>query len=151
MATTFGVARAAARAVIGDLFQAGYSATGALNLLRQEGFGYRRQTFLADWREITGVKKLTNITRFIPRNKRPSVGVMTPKASPVGGEYTYRFRTEMYNPTTGVTTTEHYGVSSDRLLTVEEAEIETQNAIITGESAPDRLYVKGSLISVLRR
>lgn len=151
MATLYGVARASARAVIGSLFENGYSATQSLRLLQIEGLGYRRQTFLADWREITGVKKLERVTRFIPKNKRPTEGLMTPKASPVGGEYTYRFETEMYNPVTGETSKLNFGVTSDRRLTVDEAEQETMNAIEEGESAPGLIYQRGSLISVLRR
>lgn len=145
------ISRAVARSIIPTLFKEGYSATRALAILKIEGLSYRRQTFLADWREVTGVAKLKRLTRFIPKTKHPTVGIMTPKASPVGGKYTYNFEFDVRDPITGEWTKRSYGYSSDDFLTVQEAENRTRANIIEGES--DTSLEKGSavLTSVLKR
>uniref|UniRef100_A0A6M3JQG1 Uncharacterized protein n=1 Tax=viral metagenome TaxID=1070528 RepID=A0A6M3JQG1_9ZZZZ len=76
---------------------------------------------------------------------------MTKKASPVGGLYTYRFECRMRDPSTGRTRVDMYGVTTDDLLTPEEALEETKDKIVEGQYEPYEEFVRGRLIAVLRR
>jgi len=72
------ILRALGRSVIPKLFTAGYSATRGLEALKAMGYGYRKKRYLADWREITGAKKLERVYKFIPKKYALSYALMAP-------------------------------------------------------------------------
>ena len=96
------VARSLARMQMGKLFRLGYTGNQAAKFLRKEIGGlYRRQVFQADWREITGVEKVKESFRFIPKKYRLSFGLTVPRATPLPTNYQYLFRLGGLDPETG--------------------------------------------------
>ena len=144
-------ARAIGRSVIKSLFDAGYSANAGLNLLIREGAGYRRQDFLADWRELVSTAQKETFFSAMPDYVRPTRAMMTPKAFPVGEKYTYTFRVNLYDPKTGTLfEDQNYSISTDRILAVGEAEEELQDRL-SEEQYEGLEYTAGLLTSVKRR
>ena len=146
-----GVARAVGRSVIPRLFREGYSANAALRQLRSMGMGYRRITYLADWRELTGVTKLENVVKYVRKGYRPSPSLFVEKAMAVGRERTYTAEMELYKRSTGESTKENYSITTDEDLTVEQAEREIEKHGEEGMSWPGWEVTKTTLISCKRR
>jgi len=117
-----GILRAAGRAVIPKLFSGGYSATAALNHLKGIGFGYRRTTFLADWREITGAKKVEAAFRFAPRKYRMSYQMMAPTETFQQEKYKYVFRAHGRDTKTGQLIARTMSMGDSSRLSPDEAE-----------------------------
>ena len=129
MVLAAGILRAAGRAVIPKLFAGGYSATAALKQLKGIGYGYRRKTFLADWREITGAKKVEAAFRFAPRKYRLSYQLMAPTETFQQEKYKYVFRTHGWDTTTGKRTSRTMSMGDSRRLSPDEAEGEYANIL----------------------
>lgn len=96
-----GIMRAVVRATIPKLFAGGYSANAALKYLKTFGPVIRRKTFLADWREITGAKKVEAAFRFAPRKYRLSYQMMAPTETFQQEQYKYVFRAHGRDTKTG--------------------------------------------------
>jgi len=122
MALAAGIMRAVVRAVIPKLFAGGYSANAALNHLKTFGPVIRRQTFLADWREITGAKKVEAAFRFAPRKYRLSYQMMAPTETFQQEKYKYVFRTHGWDTTTGERTSRTMSMGDSRKLSPDDAE-----------------------------
>ena len=129
MALAAGIMRAVVRAVIPKLFAGGYSANAALNHLKTFGPVIRRQTFLADWREITGAKKVEAAFRFAPRKYRLSYQMMAPTETFQQEKYKYVFRTHGWDTTTGERTSRTMSMGDSRRLSPDEAEEEYANIL----------------------
>lgn len=123
MVWTQAARRAVARAVIPKLFAEGYSASAALRVFSTIGPGLRRKLWLADWREITGAKKLERVYRFIPKKLRLSYALMAPTETFQRREFKYVFDTEVLDTKTGKSETRTQSMESDRRLSPEEAMI----------------------------
>lgn len=144
-------ARAIGRSVIKSLFDAGYSANAGLNLLIREGAGYRRQDFLADWRELVSTAQKETFFSSMPDYVRPTRAMMTPKAFPVGEKYRYTFKVNLYDPVTKETfENKPYSIGVDRILSVGEAE-ETLAVRLETDTEKGLEYIGGYLIGVARR
>jgi len=122
MAILAGILRAAGRAVIPKLFAGGYSATAALNKLKTFGYGYRRKTFLADWREITGAKKIEAAFRFAPRKYRLSYQMMAPTETFQQEKYKYVFRAFGRDTKTGQLVSRTMSMGDSARLSPDDAE-----------------------------
>lgn len=123
MAISSLVVRSLTRAAIPKMFRAGMSASAAARFMRAEVGGfYRRQTFLADWREITGVEKLKESFRYIPKKYRLSFNLMAPVASEMPTKYRYLFRVSGINPETGAVEHAWTSMLDDVRLSPERAE-----------------------------
>ncbi len=93
MAISSLVARSLFRSAIPKLFAQGYSLNKAADYMRgQIGGLYRRTTYQADWREITGVEKIKESFRYIPKKYRLSFGLTVPRAGRMSTNYQYLFR-----------------------------------------------------------
>ena len=133
MVLAAGILRAAGRAVIPKLFAGGYSATAALGQLKTLGYGYRRQTFLADWREITGAKKIEAAFRFAPRKYRLSYQMMAPTETFQQQKFKYVFRAHGRDTKTGQLVSRTMSMGNNARLSPDEAE--DQYANILGDEA----------------
>lgn len=67
----------------------GYSANRALEILRSQGLGYRRQDFLRDWAIITGHGIKADRLKHVPKEKRVSLELHSPTAWLRPQEYAY--------------------------------------------------------------
>jgi len=122
MVLAAGILRAAGRAVIPKLFAGGYSATAALKQLKGIGYGYRRTTFLADWREITGAKKVEAAFRFAPRKYRLSYQMMAPTDTFQQQKYKYVFRAHGRDTKTGQLISRTMSMGDNVRMSPDEAE-----------------------------
>jgi len=129
MALATGIMRAVVRAVIPKLFAGGYSANAALNYLKTLGPVIRRKTFLADWREITGAKKVEASFRFAPRKYRLSYQMMAPTETFQQEKYKYVFRVHGRDTKTGQLTSRTMSMGDSRQLSPDEAEEQYANII----------------------
>lgn len=99
MAISSLVARSLIRSAIPKLFRAGYSRNAAMEFMKgQIGKGYRRQVYLADWREITGVEKVKESFKYIPKKYRLSFNLLVPRATPMSTNYQYLYRVVGFDP-----------------------------------------------------
>lgn len=124
MSIITGLARSIGRSVIPKLFTLGFTPTAGLAYLRKLGQGYRKTTFLADWREITGAKKLERVYRFIPKKYSLSYALMAPTETFQQHQYRYIFDVTGENLLTGERETRTMSLGTDRHFSIEEAEAE---------------------------
>lgn len=129
MALAAGILRAAGRAVIPKLFTGGFSATAALGQLKKLGYGYRRKTFLADWREITGAKKIEASFRFAPRKYRLSYQMMAPTETFQQQKYKYVFRAHGRDTKTGQLISRTMSMGDNVRMSPDEAEEQYANIL----------------------
>lgn len=151
MAGIHTLARAVGRSAIPLLQKAGYTATAGLRLLMTQGYGYRWSDYFGDWREYRQTKERERFFRRMPLDRKPPVGLMVKKASPVGGKYTYRFRALMRDTTTGRERYEWKSVSIDERITPQEAQERLVHNIDRADYERYEEYVRGTLRTVLRR
>jgi len=124
MAILAGITRSVARSVIPKMFTGGYSATSALAHFRGIGGQIRTKTWYADWREITGMKKLERTYRFIPRKHRLSYSMMAKTESLQHNDYKYIFEVHGRDAETGEYTTRVMSFGSERRYSPDEIEAE---------------------------
>lgn len=131
MVWTHTLRHALARAVIPKFINMGYSASAALRTFSDIGPGLRRKVWLADWREISGSKKLERTYRFIPKKIRLSFQMMAPTESKQQRMYKYIFDVVGTNIETGAAETRTVSFGDDRRLSIEQA-TEDMQADLTG-------------------
>lgn len=117
-----GINRVILRAFIPAFFNAGFSANQTLRIAIDLGIGVRRQTFLRDWAELTGVTRLKDTAKYIPKKFFPPQKYIIPTELRLSGRYQYKFTVEVVDRLTGKTTKEHVSLISDDLLRVGTAE-----------------------------
>ncbi len=138
MAISSLVRRSLIRAAIPKLFAAGFSANKAqayMNTLL--GGTYRRILYLADWREITGAKKLQESFRYIPKKYRLSFGLTTPRAGKMSTNYQYLFRVKGIDSKTNELTYVWTSMLDDVRMSPEEAQEIMQREIQDPRSKTD--------------
>ena len=54
----------------------GLTPTKFLAQLRLKGLGYRKQRFLADWRNVSGTEKRKDALKFVRRDRRPPMAAI---------------------------------------------------------------------------
>lgn len=119
-----GITRSVARSVIPKMFSGGFSATAALKRFRGIGGQIRTQRWYADWREITGMKKLERTYRFIPRKHRLSYSMMAKTESLQHNEYKYVFEVHGRDADTGEYTSRMMSFGSETRYSIEDVEAE---------------------------
>lgn len=125
MALVGAALRSVARTMIPRFFESGYSAAGAMRELRSlVGHAPRKQLFLADWRELTGAKKLERSYRFIPRKHALSYGLMAPTETFQSHEYRYIFDVTGKDTLTGEEVKRTMSLGSDTRYSIDKAEDE---------------------------
>jgi len=129
MAIASGIMRAVVRSVIPKMFAGGYSANSALNYLKTLGPVIRRKTFLADWREITGAKKVEAAFRFAPRKYRLNYQMMAPTETFQQEKYKYVFRIHGRNVKTGELAARTMSMGDSARLSPDEAEEQYANIL----------------------
>ena len=126
-------ARMLARQVLPELFNQGLSGTKALSYLKSKGIGYRRKTFLGDWREITGAKKLERVYKYIPKKYALNYNLMAPTETNQGKEFKYVFETDNVNSLTGEHSNGTVSMISDRRLSIDDATAEQSDLLSLSE------------------
>jgi len=118
--------RGLARQFIPEMLRIGMSTTAGLNLLRSEGVGYRRQDFLADWRDFAGIAMKRDPLRAIPKKYKPTEATIQRTDFKQTKKFNYNYKIEGYDIITQEQTETFITVASEDLLTMEEAEAEAE-------------------------
>ena len=93
--------RSLARNLFPAFYERGISANQALQELREAGLGYRRQDFLADFRQGKSIYDSETRVRFVNRDKVPSEGILESMYHGVPDRYSFVFRATGTNLETG--------------------------------------------------
>lgn len=102
----------------------GMTASKFLQGLKITTGGYRRQRFLADWRNVAGTEKRKNALMFVRRDRRPPMTAIADVDWEMSQEYMYKVRV-FVRTSPGEPLTERFvNIPSDRALTPEEVEAE---------------------------
>jgi hypothetical protein len=118
-----GAPRLVIRAVIPELYTTFKSASRALEWLSKRGFGYRKKDFFADWREVLGFDKRKEAFKYIPKKYAPYKDLMTETEYDIRSKYQYVSHIEYIEKKTGLYKEREISLPTDRLLSMEEAEM----------------------------
>ena len=135
--TVFGEVRAWTRALIPEMIKKGYSATRYYNEAVKAGTFYRKQTFLADWREFSGLMKKEKAVRSTPGYAKPKKGVMV--EVPFRKEQKYRVFADakIGKVGEGVSETRVVSFYTDELNTLDEWKQDYQDWVMRNKYKPD--------------
>jgi len=89
-----------ARNLFAGFYERGISAGAALNELQGQGLGYRRQDFLADFRQGQGVYDNSIRVRFVGENRTPSENILEGKYFGVPDRYSFVYKATGLNQST---------------------------------------------------
>jgi len=131
--TTFSENRGLARTYIPSLFEQGLSANKALDFLKEQGLGYRRQDFLADWRETSGLKAKEDTFKYIRKDFKPTAATITITEESLSREYSYIFRITGRDSLTGETKELEWRYATDNLISIAEAESIAEESMLAPE------------------
>ncbi len=93
--------RALARNLFSSFYERNLSANAALQELRNEGLGYRRQDFLNDFRVDKSSFDQASSIRYVNLDKVPSEGILEGKYHGVPDKYSLLFEYSGIDPVTG--------------------------------------------------
>ncbi len=86
--------RGLARNLFEGFYERGYTANQALQELRSEGLGYRRQDFLSDYRSGRSSFDQAASIRYVNMDKIPTEGILEPKYHGVPDKYSLLYRVD---------------------------------------------------------
>ena len=115
-----------ARRFIPAMLKQGLSASAGLRMLQDQGLGYRKTRFLADWREFSGTERKRDPLRSIPKKYRPTEATIQRTEFEQRAKFNYNFDVEGYDEILKQDVIEHITVASEEILTMQEAEDEAQ-------------------------
>lgn len=135
------IVRSLTRAAIPRMFRAGMSANAAAEFMRgQVGSLYRRTEFLADWREITGVEKIKESFKYIPKKYRLSFGLTVPRATPMATNFQYLYRIVGFDPEAKAMTYRWVSMLDDVRMAPERAEAIMSEKLLEPDKYPDKPF-----------
>lgn len=121
--------RGIARRFIPEMLQKGLTSGGGMDLLKLKGMGYRRKDFLADWREYSGRERKRDPLRSIPKKHRPTWDTIEESEYDQAAKFNYTYKVEGYDTFQQKDIESWMTVTSDTILTMEEAEEEAERLI----------------------
>ena len=151
MAKSTGVMRAEVIRRMSDAIAAGKSATKFLGEMRTAGLGYRRTTFLADWRAEAGIAKQADTIKYVRKGYVPTAAIAQAKEWKLSKEYMYKMQVKTRLQPGEPITTRFVNIMTDMPITIEAAE-----ALVAEIWAEDEGYVREEItgivpIAVVRR
>lgn len=107
----------------------GLGANRTLSLLKEMGLGYRRQTFLADYRKFAELPKKANVIKYVNRKYRLSKSLFVEPRGFMSRRFAFISKIKVYDPQRKSSFTIPNRVASMKNLTRGQAEQESLNAI----------------------
>lgn len=126
---TFGISRAIFRAMVPQLYGMGMSFNRMIREARAWGRSYRRQTMLADIREITGMYAKQYFITSMKRDIMPRPGVMVETVLRRASKYMIRATNTYQNRVTGETSVRDIAFYADNRQTLDAYEAGYKAAI----------------------
>jgi len=121
--------RGIARRFIPDMLQKGWTTGGGLSYLKKKGLGYRKQDFLADWRQFSGQERKRDPLKSVPKKYKPTWSTIQMSETMQAAKLHYSYRIEGFDTFTGKPTTEWITVATDQVLTMQQAEEEAKRLL----------------------
>jgi len=115
-----------ARRFIPEMLHMGMSASAGLRMLQGQGLGYRRTSFLTDWREFEGVERKRDPLRAIPKKYRPTEATIQRTEFEQSKKFNYTYEITGYDTIQQKDITDYITVASDDIVSMAEAEEEAQ-------------------------
>ena len=115
---------------------AGKSAGGFLREMQAAGLGYRRTTFLSDYRSVSNVKKKEGLIRYVRKDYQPSPELYAEVDWRVSREYMYKVRVQTRIKPGQPIEERFVNILSDQPMTPRELETEVQK--MWGSWYPER-------------
>ena len=115
-----------ARRFIPEMLRMGLSATSGLKMLQGQGLGYRKTTFLADWREFSGTERKRDPLRSIPKKYRPTENTIQRTEFEQAKKFNYAYEVGGYDSVQGKDIVDHITVASNDIMSMAEAEAEAE-------------------------
>lgn len=124
MAKSTGIIRAEVRHRMSAAIAAGKSASRFLTEMKTAGLGYRRTTFLADWRTIGNIKEKEGLLKYVRKDRVPSPRLFAETADRYSREYIYIMNVKTRLAPGEPIESQLVSIQSDRQLTPAEMESE---------------------------
>ncbi len=102
----------------------GLTPTKFLSQLKLKGLGYRKQRFLADWRNVAGMEKRKDALKFVRRDRRPPMAAIADVDWNMSQEYMYKVRAWVRTAPGEPLKERLVNIPSDDPMTPEEVEAE---------------------------
>ena len=100
----------------------GLTPTKFLSQLKLQGLGYRKQRFLADWRNVSGTEKRRDALKFVRRDRRPPMAAIADVDWNMSQEYMYKVRAWVRKSPGEPLTERLVNIPSDNPMTPAEVE-----------------------------
>jgi len=107
-----------------DAIAQGLSASAFLKKLQASTGGYKRQSFLADWRSVAGIEAKKDRFKYVRRDRRPPISAMADVEWDNNNEYMYKVRAFVRKGEGQPLTERFVNIVSDDPLTPEQVEQE---------------------------
>lgn len=121
--------RSRAQPFVQRLAAEGISANKALKILQEQGLGYRRSDFLADYRKYRNKEKVKNVAKYIRNDKFPTEAVAIDSPLNFKRKYNHLIEYEFINLDTGKKDRKNMYVTDDVLNTVGTIKGQALNAL----------------------
>ena len=122
------------------------SANKVLNILKANGLGYRRQTFLRDYKQARFHVKRMLQWKSVNKNKFPTERLFSSKPFNHGKKYSYITEFNVYDSAGNFIRTDNATIISDRLLRIDTIEAMTEYAV--SESGSGRYDNIGNIMVI---
>jgi len=110
--------RSRAQPFVQRLAAEGISANKALKILQEQGLGYRRSDFLADYRKYRNKEKVKDFAKYIRNDRYPTEAVAIDSPLSFKRKYNHLIEYEFINLDTGKKDKKYIYISDDDLNTV---------------------------------
>lgn len=94
MAVSTGQIRAQVLHRMAGAQEAGKTASAFLRDMQAVGLGYRRTTFLADWRSVGNIEEKTGLIRYVRKDYQPSPRLYADVSWELSREYLYKIKVQ---------------------------------------------------------
>lgn len=122
MAKSTGIIRAEVIRRMSKAITAGKTATKFLSEMRAADLGYRKTTFLADWRAEAGIEKQKDVIRFVRKGYVPTTAIAEAKEWKLSKEYMYKMQVATRLRPGEPIEKRFVNIMSDKPITIGEAE-----------------------------
>jgi len=100
----------------------GMSASKFLSSLKLQGLGYRRQTFLADWRSVSGIEARKDVFKNVRKDRRPSMKSLADVEWEMNQEYMFKVKAKFRTGPDEPLQERFVNIPSDQPMTPDEVE-----------------------------
>jgi len=128
MAKAAGQIRAAAQLLIRSAAAEKLSAAETIRRLAAKGLTYRRTTMLADWRNLSNIKKKEGLLRYVRKDRVPTTQIAAVRDWNLSREYMFNVRVKTRLAPGEPITERFVNVVADRPLTPREIESEVEKS-----------------------